>query len=172
MTIRATLWPEAARFSDDTTSLGFPQLGRASGPIGGPAHMKLLFDDAKDEEATWPLSAEDYAAGDLTAKVHWYAENATSGTCIWRIRLATITPETDSASVEAKSYSSTITSVTTTHLGTTSKRPHTSDFTISSSAARDLMAAGDIAWLGLTRLTSDTMSNDAALERIEVTESA
>ena len=171
MAIRQTLWPEAARFSDQTSSaLGFPQLDRDSGATGGPAHFKLRYDDTTIEEAHWPLSAEDYAAGDLSVKVYWYAENATTGTCIWRIRVASYTPETDSTDVEAKAYSGTITSVSTTHLGTTSKRLHTSDFTIGSSAARDSMAAGDASWLGLSRMTSDTMSNDADLERIEVSE--
>lgn len=169
MTLRATLWPEASRPGAASTTYGYPQLVPTN-VIGGPTHMGLSYDDAAYEEANWPVSGDDYEAGNISGKIHWYAENATSGTCIWRIRMAATTPETDSSSIDNKPYSSTVTTVTSSHLGTTSKRIHTSDFTLASTEARGNLTANDIAWLGVMRMTSDTMSNDAVIERIELSE--
>jgi hypothetical protein len=130
--------------------------------------MGLSFDDSTREEAHWPVSAKDYASGNLTVDVMWYAANATSGTVIWQLRLEPYTPETATSSVEALIYANPD-AATDTHLGTQSKRMMKASHTLSG-AELNSIAAGDIAWLGLTRLTSDTMSNDAVVERVEVSE--
>jgi hypothetical protein len=168
MAIRETLYPEGARFKDTL----FPAFYREAGAAGGPPALCLGFDDATSEEAHWPISGKDYGgSASILVTIYWYAANATSGVVRWGVRLAAYTPETDTASVEAKTYA-TADEQNDTHLGTTSKRMHETTHTLSSTEL-DSIVAGDVAWLGIYREggdAGDTMSNDALLERVEVRE--
>lgn len=168
MSLRQTLTADGARFRD----ILFPQLYRDEGPATGPPHICLAYDDGGiNEGAHWQLSGHDYGGGNLTVDIYWYAANATSGVVRWGVQLAAYTAETDSTDVETKTYA-TADEQADTHLGTTSKRVMKTSHTISS-AELDSLAAGDIAWLGVYRDSSDsgdTMSNDAILERVEISE--
>lgn len=138
----------------------FPQLTRAQGsdfPV-----TKLLFDAAVDEAAFWQIPAVFYGSGNLTITLYWYAETATSGDVIWGAQLAAVTPNTDSGSVETKALASANTA-TDTHLGTTAKRLHSVDITLSN---LDSLAADDMAFIRIYRdadAGGDTMTGDASL---------
>lgn len=141
-------------------SSSFPQLLMTIGtnfPVSG-----LAYDAAGTEKAYWPFRALNYGSGNLTAKLVWYADTASSGDVKWGGRIAAITPDSDSQDVETKSFA-TQTTVTDSHLGTTGQRLHTCSITISN---LDSLAADDEVWIEIQRLGSDaadTMSGDAIL---------
>lgn len=148
--------PESAQFLNTT----FPAIVRNVGtnfPVSG-----LAFDAAADEFAYWKFKAINYASGNLTLDLEWYADTASSGDVIWDACIAAITPNTDSQDVETKAFA-TINSVTDTHLGTTGQRLHLCTITISN---LDSLAANDRVWLRISRdanNASDTMTGDAIL---------
>lgn len=120
----------------------------------------LAFDAAADEAAFWHWQAVNYGSGNVTVRVEWYADTATSGDVIWGIQLAAITPNTDSQDVETDSLA-TANTATDTHLGTVGQRLHTVDVTVSN---LDSLANNDAVWLRLYRdadAGGDTMTGDA-----------
>lgn len=127
----------------------------------------LAFDAAADEAAFWHWQAVNYGSGNVTVRVEWYADTATSGDVIWGIQLAAITPNTDSQDVETDSLA-TANTATDTHLGTVGQRLHTVDVTVSN---LDSLANNDAVWLRLYRdadAGGDTMTGDAIVTGVTV----
>lgn len=126
------------------------------------------FDAAADEAIQFQLpKLPNYGSGNLTVKLLWYGDTATSGDVVWGAQLANITPDTDSQDAETKTFA-TANTVTDSHLGTTAQRVHTCSITLSN---LDSLAAGDVTWLKIYRdadNASDTMSGDAQLVGVVV----
>jgi hypothetical protein len=155
-TVYRELHPEAAQFLASV----FPQLAKVNGtnfPVSS-----LAFDAAADEAAYWKLEAANYGSGNLTARLFWYADTASSGVVRWEAAIAAVTPDTDTQDVETKALA-TATTTDDTHLGTTGQRLHQCDVTISN---LDSIAARDVVWVRIRRIGSnaaDTMTGDAML---------
>ena len=147
--------PGAAQF----LSTAFPALVKngANFPVVG-----LAYDAAADEAAYWEWRAINYASGNVTVGIDWYADTASSGNIVWSVQLAAITPDTDSGDVETKALA-TANTVTDSHLGTTGQRLHRATVTVSN---LDSLAANDEVWIRIARdadNASDTMTGDAVL---------
>lgn len=160
-TVTLELEPAAAQF----LSSAFPALVKngSNFPVAG-----LAFDAASDEAAFWTLIATSYGSGNLTVRVFWYADTATSGDVIFEAQLAAVTVNTDTQDIETKSLA-TVNNATDTHLGTTGQRLHSVDITVSN---LDSLAAGDFVALRLARdanNASDTMAGDAIVTKVIVT---
>jgi hypothetical protein len=123
--------------------------------------LSLSFDAAADEGCFWQVPyAPAYGSGNITVKVLWYGDTATSGDVVWAAAVACITPETDSTDIETDAWGTAAT-VTDSHLGTTAQRVHTASITVSST---DSITTGDVLFVRLYRDAdngSDTMSGDA-----------
>jgi hypothetical protein len=147
--------PDAAQF----LSTSFPALTK--GGTNFPA-MGLAFDATAAENAFWMFRAINYASGNLTLNLDWYAATASSGDVVWSAAIAAITPDADTQDVETKAFA-TANTVTDTHLGTTGKRLHRCTITITN---LDSLAAEDDVWLKIFRDAAngaDTMTGDAVL---------
>jgi len=149
-TVYHHLFPEEAVFK----ATAFPQYVRFLGtnfPVSG-----LGFDGGSaDEDAFWKFIATNYGSGNLTLRVYWYADTATSGNVVWGARIAAITDNTDTQDVETKAFATAQTQQDT-HLGTTGQRVHSVDLTITN---LDSLANGDIVWLHFYRDASDTVND-------------
>lgn len=124
--------------------------------------VSLAYDAATDEAAFWGFRATNYASGNVTVSIDWYADTATSGDVVWEIQLAAITPNTDTQDVETKTLA-TANTATDTHLGTTGQRLHRVDVTVSN---LDSLTADDAVWVRIARdanNASDTLTGDALL---------
>lgn len=127
----------------------------------------LAYDAASDEAAFWGFRAVNYASGNLTVAIDWYADTATSGDVIWEVQIAAITPDTDSQDTETKALA-TLNNVTDTHLGTTGQRLHRATVTVSN---LDSLAAEDDVWIRVARdanNASDTLTGDALIAKVTV----
>ena len=155
-TVPKTFWASEAHF----LSSSFPQLKKISGtnfPVPG-----LYYDASAAENAFWYFVANNYGSGNLTLRIYWYADTASSGDVIWGAQIAAITPNTDTQDVETKSFA-TANTATDSHLGTTGQREHSVDITISN---LDSLAADDYVCLKIYRDAAaggDTMTGDAIL---------
>lgn len=122
----------------------------------------LAFDAGTVETAFLTFLAQAYGSGNLSLKLQWYADTASSGDVVWGAAVAAITPDTDSQDIETKAFA-TAQTVTDSHLGTTGQRVHTCTITITN---LDSIAADDYVALKLYRDAangSDTMAGDALL---------
>lgn len=160
-TVAQQLDPAAAQF----LSSAFPAAVKngTNFPVFG-----LAYDAATDEAAYWTLRAVNYASGNVTVAIDWYADTASSGDVIWEVQLAAITPDTDTQDVETKALA-TLNNVTDTHLGTTGQRLHRASVTVSN---LDSLAANDVLWIRVARdanNASDTLTGDAILVLATVT---
>jgi hypothetical protein len=132
-----------------------------------PLVGQYAFDGTSTERLFLRFQAINYASGNITVTIGWYAATATSGNIVWETALAAMTPNTDSASWETKAFA-TVNTATDTHLGTTATRPHSVDITVSN---LDSIADGDWAVLRVSRLpgdAGDTMSGDAVLASVDI----
>lgn len=122
----------------------------------------LDFDAATEETCYLFVRAASYGSGNLTLKIQWYADTASSGDVIWGAAIAAITPNTDSQDIETKAFA-TAQTVTDTHLGTVGQRLHEIDLTISN---LDSIASGDWVCIKVYRdadAGGDTMAGDASI---------
>lgn len=159
-TIYQQLDPGAAQF----LSTSFPALVKNG--TNFPA-VGLAFDAAADEAAFWHFDAINYGSGNVTVRVTWYADTASSGDVIWGAQLACITANTDTQDIETKALA-TANTATDTHLGTTGQRLHNVDITVSN---LDSLAARDDVWLRLYRdadAAGDTMTGDGIVVGVTV----
>jgi hypothetical protein len=127
----------------------------------------LAFDPALDEGVFFQFPAVNYASGNLTVRVRWYADTATSGVVRWGGALAAITAESDTQDIETKAFAVEQT-VDDTHLGTVGQRLHEASLTLTN---LDSIAAEDWAVLRLRRIGSnaaDTMAGDALVVEVGV----
>lgn len=160
--VRCDLEPEAAQF----LATAFPQFDKANGtnfPVSG-----LRYDASADEAAFWKIDSFNYGSGNITCDLLWYAENATTGVVRWEAAIAAITPNTDTQDVTTDALA-TVQTFDDTHLGTTGKRVHSAQITISN---LDSVAADDIVFVRIRRIGSnaaDTMANDAWLIQARLT---
>lgn len=160
----ATVFQQFEPGSAQFLSTAFPALVKNG--TNFPA-VGLAFDAAADEAAFWHFQAINYGSGNLTVRVEWYADTATSGDVIFGVQLAAITPNTDTQDVETKSLA-TANTATDTHLGTTGQRLHTVDVTVSN---LDSLANNDAVWLRLYRdadAGGDTLAGDAIVTGVTV----
>lgn len=158
--VEIQLDPASAQF----LSTAFPALVKNGTNFPG---VGLAFDAATDEAAFWMFRAINYASGNVTVGIDWYADTATSGDVVWTVQLAAITPNTDTQDVETKALA-TANTATDTHLGTTGQRLHRIDVTVSN---LDSLAADDAMWIRLARdadNASDTMTGDAVVVGVTV----
>lgn len=160
----ATVYQQLDMGSAQFLSTSFPALVRngTNFPVTG-----LAYDAAADEAAFWWIHATNYGSGNVTVKVQWYADTASTGDVIWGVQLAAITPNSDTQDVETKSLA-TANTATDSHLGTTGQRLHEIDVTVSN---LDSLANGDALWLRVYRdadAGGDTMSGDAILTGLVV----
>lgn len=152
---------ETAQFK--TTA--FPELRRTQGtnfPVLG-----LFHDATTQEESYYQLLMQKYGSGNLTLKLDWEADTATSGTARWGCAIAAITPTTDTQDIETKAFA-TAQEADSAHLGTTGQRLHQVSITITN---LDAVADGDWIILKIYRAAAhanDTMTGDAALVGIEL----
>lgn len=160
-TVSHLLLPEEAQF----LATAFPQYVKNNGtnfPVSG-----LAFDAATDEACFWKFVADNYGSGNLTIRIFWYADSASSGDVIFDANISCITANTDTQDIETDGLA-TINSVTDSHLGTTGQRLHSADITLSN---LDSIAAGDLVHLRLNRdanNASDTMTGDAIVVAVQV----
>lgn len=155
------LTPEEAVF----LASAFPNYVKPNGtnfPVSG-----LAFDAASEEKAYFKVKAQKYGSGNWLLSYAWYADTATSGDVRWAARIAAITHNTDSQDVLTKAFA-TQQAIDDSHLGTTGKRLHVIDLTISN---LDSVANGDDVWIEVSRVgnhANDTMAGDAILTLLEL----
>ncbi|MFB4275752.1 hypothetical protein ACBJ59_10705 [Nonomuraea sp. MTCD27] len=153
-TVRLYLTPEEAQLA----ATAFPQFKVNQGtnfPVSG-----LAYDGAGSsaERAYWKFEPAAYGSGNITCDIVFYNDSSTAGACVWEAALAAITPETDSQDVETKAFA-TAQQVTKTHPGTTAQRLQRATITITN---LDAVAAGDEAWLRISRLPGDAGDTSTA----------
>jgi hypothetical protein len=127
----------------------------------------LAFDASTEESVYFQFRAASYGSGNLTLKIFWYADTASSGDVIFGAQIAAITPNTDTQDIETDALA-TAQTVTDTHLGTTGQRLHECSITISN---LDSLAADDFVVLKLYRdadAAGDTMTGDALVVDLEL----
>jgi len=135
-------------------STAFPGLVQADGtntPVRG-----LAYDATNDEAAFWTFIAANYGSGNLTVRVFWYADTATTGNVVWEAQIAAITSNTDTQDIETDGLA-TLNFFQDAHLGTTGQRLHSADITVSN---LDSLAAGDHVSLRLARDANGTNATD------------
>lgn len=161
-TVRQTLSLDGAKVG--TTAI--PQLLGTQG-TNFPMTPAYAFDGTTAERLYLKFSPLAYGSGNITVTFNWYGATATSGAVVWETALAAVTPNTDTTDVETKAFA-TANTAADTHLGTTAKRAHSVDVTVSN---LDSVAAGDWVWLRISRLPADagdTMTGDAVLTGIDI----
>lgn len=158
-TVKLILTPSDADFP--TTNPPAPTLVQGTNfPVAG-----LAFDTTTQETVFFSFVGLNYGSGNITCRVYWYADTATTGAIVFGASLAAITPNTDTQDIETKAFAVENTA-TDTHLGTTGQRDHHFDITISN---LDSIAADDEVWLRLRRIPADagdTMGGDAIVTKV------
>lgn len=129
----------------------------------------LAFDGGStDESAYFIFRAARYGSGNVTVRVRWYADTASSGNVVFGAALAAITPNTDTTDIETKAFGTAATTQDA-HLGTTNQRLHELTITITS---LDSVAADDWCALWLYRdasdTTNDTLTGDALVVEVDI----
>lgn len=145
----------------------FPALVQANGtnyPVPGYA-----FDAAADEAIWLTFVATSYGSGNVTVRIFWYADTASSGTVVWECQMAAITANVDTQDIETDALD-TLNFVQDTHLGTTAQRLHSADVAVSNT---DSVAAGDYVTLRVARdadgtSATDSMTGDAIVPLVVV----
>lgn len=146
--------PEAALFPTSNYAQ-FKSVNGTNFPINS-----LAFDATTDESVYFRGLANNFSGVGAEVRLRWYADTASTGTCIWGVKIGAITPNTDSQDIETKALTAEQI-VTTTHLGTTGQRLQESVLTL---ANLDSLAELDDVTLQVTRkASSDTMTGDAYL---------
>lgn len=139
----------------------FPELVSIAG--SSATIVGYAFDGGStDEKLQWIVPLLNYGSGNITLNYNWYARTASTGQVKNGVRIAAITPNTDTQDVETKSFASQQTS-TDTHLGTTNKRLHTNSVTISN---LDSAAANDRVTIEFSRVASDTVNDTMSGDQI------
>jgi len=143
----------------------FPEL-KAAGT--NYTEYSFSFDAGVNEFLQVLWRATSYGSGNVTVKVAWYADTASTGDVVWGARMAAITANADTQDVETDTLA-TENTVTDTHLGTVGQRLHEVDLTLSN---LDAVAAGDYCVLQLRRFATDagdTMAGDAQMVSVTLT---
>lgn len=126
----------------------------------------LAFDAALDEAVFFQFPAINYGSGNVTVRIRWYADTATTALVVtFDAALAVITPEADTQDIETKAFA-TANTVDDTHLTTTGQRLHECTITVSN---LDSLVAEDWVVLRLRRL-GQTSGTDSLTGDVLVTE--
>lgn len=157
------LAPEEAAFG----ASGFPQYVKNHGTAF--TVTGLAYADNPAEIAFWKFSPAGYTSGNITIDVVWYADTSTTSThgVAWQVAIAAITPSADTQNVETKSWATSQTG--TTDLGSTDAQKLMKTTIVISNL--DGIAAGDEAWLSLTRAVAnaaDDMTGDAIVTSVRL----
>jgi len=127
----------------------------------------LAFDAATEETVYFQFPAINYGSGNLTVRVRWYADTASSGGITLGGSLAAITPDADTQDVETKAFATEVNG-SDTHLGTVGQRVHEMTIVITN---LDSIAAEDWCVLRLARKVADggdTMTGDCLVIEVGV----
>ena len=127
----------------------------------------LAFDPSTEWACYLQLVGMNYGSGDVTVRIQWYADTASSGGVTFGCSLAAITPNTDTQDVETNAFATENTG-SDSHLGTTGQRLHEMTVTVSN---LDSLALGDAVWLKIARKVadgSDTMTGACLVTAISV----
>ena len=119
----------------------------------------LCFDASTSETVYFRFIARNYLSGNLTIRVRWYADTATSGAVVWGASLAAISAG-DATNMETKAFATEQLSSASTASATT-HGPVEATITLSN---LDSLASLDDATLRIARKTADagdTMAGDA-----------
>lgn len=146
----------------DFLATAFPQYRKINGtniPVSG-----LAYDDTAQESAFWRISARNYSSTPAV-DIEWYADTASSGTVIFGVSVAAITPNTDTQDIETDALDTESTG-TDTHLGTTNQRLHSLNIAI---ANTDSLAADDDLVIRIRLLNTGTMTGDAIVTKVMIT---
>lgn len=145
----------------NTNSAQYYNVDGTNYPVTGYA-----FDAATDEDIFATFSAVGYGSGNLTVKLTWYADTATSNNCVWGAAIAAITASTDTQNIETDGLGTAATA--TDAAGANAQSLQEASITVSS---LDSLAAGDFVTLRVYRdanNASDTMAGDAILTQIVI----
>jgi len=127
----------------------------------------LAFDASTEWACYFQILGHSYGSGNVTVRIQWYADTASSGGVTFGCSLAAITPNTDTQDVETKAFATEVTG-SDSHLGTTGQRLHEMTVTVSN---LDSLALGDAVWLKIARKVadgSDTMTGACLVTAISV----
>lgn len=127
----------------------------------------LAFDATTQETAFFPFLAAAYGSGNITVRIFWYADTASTNGVTFGASIAAITADTDTQDVETKAFA-TENTASDTHLGTTGQREHSFTITVSN---LDSIAANDDCMLRIRRVPADagdTMTGDAIIRKIVI----
>lgn len=153
-TTRLTFEPEGGQ---EVAAVAAPELKSAAGT--NMTVKSLAFDAAAIEAAQWSLAALlGYGSGNLTVKVRWYADTATSNAVVWGVSIMAVTPG-DAQDAETEAWATEATA--TGSASATAQAIVETSVTVTS---LDSLAALDLFRLRLRRLAtdgSDTMAGDA-----------
>jgi hypothetical protein len=119
----------------------------------------LAFDTGTSETVYFRLIARNYASGNLTVRIRWYADTATSGGVVWGASIAAVSAG-DATNMETKAFATEQLSATSTASATT-HGPVEATVTVSN---LDSLATMDDLILRIARKTAeagDTMAGDA-----------
>ncbi|MFI7449558.1 hypothetical protein ACIBQX_18825 [Nonomuraea sp. NPDC049714] len=162
MTAEQYLTPEEAAFKSNA----FPRYVKNSGTafvVTGLAYSETT------EIAFWKFSPAGYTGGNITCDVVWYADTSVTAAhgVAWQVALAAITPSVDTQNVETKAFATSQTG--TTDLGSTDAQKLMVTTIVITNL--DSIAAGDEAWLSLTRLpgnAADDLTGDAIVTSVRL----
>ena len=164
-TVKHRFGPEDALYPA-TSYAQFKAVAGTSFPVNS-----IAYDAAQEEMVYFRFPAINYGSGNVTVRIRWYADTASTGVVRWAAGLAAITPETDTTDVETKAFPNATSAdqvFDDTHLGTTGQRVHECTVTVTST---DSIAAEDWCMLRLTRVAAhanDTMAGDALVVEVGV----
>jgi hypothetical protein len=160
--IEQYLTPEEAAFKSNA----FPQYVKNPGTafiVTGLAYSETT------EIAFWKFNPAGYTGGNITCDVVWYADTSTTAAhgVAWQVALAAITPSVDTQNVETKAFATSQTG--TTDLGSTDAQKLMVTTIVITNL--DSIAAGDEAWLSLTRVpgnAADDLTGDAVVTSVRL----
>lgn len=161
------LTPGAAVLPDGSSSNVAPaiQIVKSSASNPPPYLLQLVFDAGTEEWATWQLRwPADYASAPV-AKVQYKMASATSGSVVWDVRLAAVTPG-DSTDVDAKGFAA----ANTTTSAVAGTAGHLVEASVTLTNA-DSVTAGDLVVVRVARAAasgSDDATGDAELVAVTI----
>lgn len=150
--------------ADSVPGTTFPQLKSAGSNL---RRVSLSFDSSATEACQWNIgNIPNYGSGDVSATVRWYADTALTGSAVWGVSLAAITPGTDTTNVETKGWATEASSIIAAGSNTHQLVQGTIIITGSS---LDSIAANDDLSVRCRRIgshSSDTMAGDGQLTSV------
>jgi hypothetical protein len=127
----------------------------------------IAYDATTEEYVYFRFPAINYGSGNVTVRVRWYADTASTGGVTFGASLAAITPDSDTTDIETKAFATEVNG-SDTHLGTVGQRLHEMAITVTN---LDSIAAEDWVMLKLARKVADggdTMTGDALVVEVGV----